>query len=140
MDGEGARGFVIADRSRGGLSPVEWAQRAVNAYHEFAADRIVVEVNQGGDMVRSIVAQVDPSVPVREVRATRGKRLRAEPIAALYESKVVYVIWGASPLLKNKWPGLPVRDQKALIVSMLLFGLLQIYCCQKKRVHLLCTL
>lgn len=89
MTGDGqldpGRGFVITDRSRGGLSPIEWAQRAVNAYHEFHADRIIVEVNQGGDMVRSIVAQVDPSVPVREVRATRGKYLRAEPVAALYE-------------------------------------------------------
>ena len=85
MDGEEGRAFVITDRSRGGCSPIEWAQRAVNAYYEFKADRIVVEVNQGGDMVRSIVAQVDPSVPVREVRATRGKRLRAEPVAALYE-------------------------------------------------------
>jgi len=78
-------GFVLADRSAGGLSPRQWAERAVAAYHEFEADRIVVEVNQGGDMVRAIIAQVDASVPVREVRANRGKRLRAEPVAALYE-------------------------------------------------------
>lgn len=82
-------GFVIADRSVQGLSPRKWAERAVAAYHEFEADRIVVEVNQGGDMVRAIIDQVDPSVPVREVRATRGKRLRAEPVAALYERGLV---------------------------------------------------
>ena len=81
----GKTGFVLADRSAQGLSPRGWAERAVAAYHEFEADRIVVEVNQGGDMVRAIIAQVDPSVPVREVRASRGKRLRAEPVAALYE-------------------------------------------------------
>jgi len=112
MDGEGARGFVIADRSRGGLSPVEWAQRAVNAYHEFAADRIVVEVNQGGDMVRSIVAQVDPSVPVREVRATRGKRLRAEPIAALYEQGRVRHL-GRFPALEEQMAGFTGAGSKS---------------------------
>ena len=64
-------GFVLADRSAGGLSPRQWAERAVAAYHEFEADRIVVEVNQGGDMLRSIIEQVDPSVPVREVYGFR---------------------------------------------------------------------
>lgn len=82
-------GFVLADRSSGGLSPRQWAERAVAAYHDYEADRIIVEVNQGGDMVRAIIAQVDPSVPVREVRASRGKRLRAEPVAALYERACV---------------------------------------------------
>lgn len=77
--------FVIADRSEGGLSPRQWASKAVAAYHEFNADRIVVETNQGGDMVREIVKGVDPSVAVREAHASRGKRLRAEPVAALYE-------------------------------------------------------
>ncbi len=77
--------FVLADRSAHGLSPRQWAARAVAAYHEFKADRIVVETNQGGDMVREIVRQIDAGVAVREVRATRGKRLRAEPVAALYE-------------------------------------------------------
>ncbi len=82
---DGAVAFVLDDRSAGGLSPRQWAARAVAAYHDYGADRIVAEINQGGDMVREIVRGVDPSVPVRDVRATRGKRLRAEPVAALYE-------------------------------------------------------
>ena len=78
-------GFVLADRSGAGMTPVQWAERAVAAYRAFEADRIVVEVNQGGEMVRAVIAQVDPGAPVRSVRAHRGKHLRAEPIAALYE-------------------------------------------------------
>ncbi|MEQ8935912.1 MAG: terminase family protein, partial [Amphiplicatus sp.] len=77
--------YVLADWSKGALSPRQWAERALAAYHEFSADRIVVEVNQGGDMARAVIAQVEPSAPVRAVRATFGKRLRAEPVAALYE-------------------------------------------------------
>ncbi|MEO0880840.1 MAG: ATP-binding protein, partial [Pseudomonadota bacterium] len=94
-----ATGFVLADRSVGGLSPRGWAERAVAAYHEFEADRLVVEVNQGGDMVRTVIAQVDPSVAIREVRASRGKRLRAEPVAALYERMRVRHV-GAFPVLE----------------------------------------
>ena len=76
---------MLADRSAAGLSPRQWAQRTAAAFHEFSADRIVVEVNQGGDMAKAVIAQVDASVPIRGVHATRGKRLRAEPVAALYE-------------------------------------------------------
>lgn len=83
-EGESAVAYVLADWSLRG-SPRAWAERAVAAYAEFEADRIVVEVNQGGEMARAVIAQVDPSAPVRDVRAMVGKRLRAEPVAALYE-------------------------------------------------------
>jgi phage terminase large subunit-like protein len=82
---DGSTCFILADRSAGGLSPREWAARAVAAYREFDADRIVVETNQGGDMVRAIIRQIDPDAAVRDVRASRAKRTRAEPVAALYE-------------------------------------------------------
>jgi phage terminase large subunit-like protein len=78
------RGYVMADRTCR-LSPDGWARRAIDAYHEFDADRIVAEANQGGDMVKLTLRTVDPSVPVKLVHASRGKRVRAEPIAALYE-------------------------------------------------------
>ncbi|MEM8772645.1 MAG: terminase family protein [Pseudomonadota bacterium] len=87
---EAGTGYVLADRSVGGLSPSGWAARAVAAYEEFRADRIVVEVNQGGDMAKAVIAQVDPAAPVRGVHARRGKRLRAEPVAALYEQGRVF--------------------------------------------------
>jgi phage terminase large subunit-like protein len=96
-----AKAFVLADRSVGGLTPREWASRAVAAYHEFLADRIVVETNQGGDMVREIIRQVDAGVAVRDVRASRGKRLRAEPVAALYEQGRVRHA-GAFPALEDQ--------------------------------------
>ncbi|RAH99040.1 ATP-binding protein [Acuticoccus sediminis] len=79
------RAYVLADRTVYRASPQVWAERAVRLYHLTEADRLVVEVNQGGDMVATVVAQVDPSVPVTPVRATRGKWLRAEPVAQLYE-------------------------------------------------------
>lgn len=81
MDG---RGYVLADYS-GRYSPDEWAKKAVHAYREFAADAIVAERNYGGDMVLSTLKTVDSKLPVKLVTATRGKVIRAEPIAALYE-------------------------------------------------------
>lgn len=93
--------FVMADWSAGGLSPRQWAEKAVAAYHEYKADRIVVEVNQGGDMTKAVIAQVDAAAPVTGVYATRGKRLRAEPIAALYEQGRVRHV-GAFPKLEDQ--------------------------------------
>ncbi|MXU66310.1 ATP-binding protein [Rhodobacteraceae bacterium KN286] len=79
------RAYLLEDASVGGLSPQGWASRAVGLFHKWKADRIVAEVNQGGDLVAAVIGQVDPLVPVRAVRAQRGKVLRAEPVAALYE-------------------------------------------------------
>jgi phage terminase large subunit-like protein len=77
--------YVIADESVGGLSPAGWATKAIALWRRLEADALVAEVNQGGDMVRAVIAQADPTVPVTTVRASRGKWLRAEPVAALYE-------------------------------------------------------
>ncbi len=93
--------FILADWSGGGMTPHQWAEKTVAAYHEFNADRIVVEVNQGGDMAKAVIAQVDPSAPVKGVHATRGKRLRAEPVAALYEQGRVRHA-GAFPKLEDQ--------------------------------------
>jgi hypothetical protein len=83
-NGIDANGYVLADRSCR-LSPDGWARRAVAAYHEFDADRIVAESNNGGEMVKLTIQTVDPRVPVTLVHASRGKRTRAEPVTALYE-------------------------------------------------------
>ena len=77
--------YVLADLTVQGLAPAQWAERVVGAFHGWAADRVVAEVNQGGDLVESLLRQADPSVAYRAVRATRGKAVRAEPVAALYE-------------------------------------------------------
>jgi phage terminase large subunit-like protein len=82
--------YVLADRSLGGLTPHGWAERAASAYRMFEADCIVAEINQGGDMVKSVLYDADPGVPVRCVRASRGKKARAEPISVLYEAGRVH--------------------------------------------------
>lgn len=84
-----ARGYVLADGSLKG-TPEEWARKAVSLYREFSADKIVAEKNQGGQMVESVLKSVDRSVPVELVHASRGKYVRAEPVAALYEQLRVH--------------------------------------------------
>jgi len=82
--GVDGRGYVLADRSCR-LSPDGWARRAVEAYAEFGADRIVAERNFGGAMVEAVIRARDRNVAFRAVTASRGKTARAEPVAALYE-------------------------------------------------------
>ena len=81
---EEGRVYVLEDASANGLQPAAWAARAIAAYRRHNADAIVAEVNQGGDMVGAVLRNVDASVPLKCVHATRGKYLRAEPVAALY--------------------------------------------------------
>ena len=80
----GGRYLVIEDASTD-LGPDGWARRAVSRYHHHGADRIVAERNFGGAMVESVIKTADRSVPVKLVTASRGKSVRAEPVAALYE-------------------------------------------------------
>lgn len=82
--GADGRGYVLDDLSLVG-GPHEWASRVVAAYDAYEADAIIVEINQGGDMVRHTLNTVRPHLPIVEVRASRGKHVRAEPIAALYK-------------------------------------------------------
>lgn len=89
--------YVLADRTLV-ASPDTWARRAVELYDELAGDRIVAEVNNGGDLVGTVLRTVDPSVPVRQVHASRGKRVRAEPVAALYEQGRVHHVGGFTDL------------------------------------------
>ena len=77
--------YVLVDDSVAGATPSTWAAKAIALWRRLEADALVAEVNQGGEMVKAVIHQVDPSVPVYPVRATRGKHLRAEPVAALYE-------------------------------------------------------
>jgi predicted phage terminase large subunit-like protein len=85
--GVDGRAYVVADLS-GRFGPAEWASRVVQAYRVYGADCIVAETNFGGAMVEGTIRQVDPDVPFREVKASRGKIVRAEPVAALFEPRV----------------------------------------------------
>lgn len=98
--GVDGRAYVLADRTCQ-LSPDGWGRRAVQAYHEFMADRVVGEANFGGDMVRFVVQTADRSVAYSDVKATRGKVVRAEPVAALYEQGLVSHV-GQMPDLEDQ--------------------------------------
>ncbi|HMK90038.1 MAG TPA: terminase family protein [Methylocystis sp.] len=76
---------VLADLSSQGETPLAWAQRAVGAARRHKADAIVAEVNNGGEMVETVIRQVDANIRIKSVRASHGKLARAEPVAALYE-------------------------------------------------------
>ncbi len=90
--------YVLADRSVEGASPLGWARAAVAAVEEFGADRLVAEVNQGGDLVAEMIRQVGPMVPYKGVHASRGKTARAEPVASLYEQGRVRHLRGLGQL------------------------------------------
>jgi phage terminase large subunit-like protein len=98
---EGGTAYVLEDATASGLKPPEWAARAVALYRRLQADALVVETNQGGEMATGVIREVDSSVPVAGVRATRGKYLRAEPVSVLYaQGRVRHV--GALPALEDE--------------------------------------
>lgn len=82
-------GYILDDLS-GKYAPLDWAKTAVQAYHTYKADRIIAEVNQGGNMVEQMLRIVDSSIPLKTIHASKGKHTRAEPIAALYEQGKVF--------------------------------------------------
>ena len=73
-------------------SPQVWAEKAVSKFEAHKADRIIAEVNNGGDLVLHLLQQVNPNVPVKKVTASRGKAVRAEPIAALFEQGRAHLV------------------------------------------------
>lgn len=92
------RAVVLEDASVQGASPDAWARAAIAARDRWDAERLVAEVNQGGDMVSAVIRQVDAMVPITAVHASRGKAARAEPVAALYEQGRVSHVRGLSEL------------------------------------------
>ena len=111
--GTDGRYYILADRSCRG-SPLEWAKEVVKLYNELEADRVVGEVNNGGDLIESLLREFEPDICFKAVRASHGKITRAEPVAALYEKgKVSHhgifreledEMTGYSPLVSLKSP------------------------------------
>lgn len=97
------KGYVIEDLSCQ-VSPDQWATKAVNAFKRHQADRIIAEVNNGGDLVQTVLRTVDPNIPYKAVRASRGKVARAEPISALYEQGRI-LHQGSFPELEDQMCG-----------------------------------
>ncbi len=110
--------YVLGDASLQG-SPNEWGSAAVKAYHQYEADRLVAEVNNGGEMVELTIRTVDDRVSYKPVYASRGKRTRAEPVSALYEQGKVHHV-GALAQLEDEmchWvPGDPSPNRMDALV------------------------
>ncbi len=88
--GADGHGYILEDASVQGLSPEGWAQAVVACAAKHEADLVVAECNNGGELVRSVLQQVAPNLPIKLVRAARGKVARAEPVAVLYAQKRVF--------------------------------------------------
>jgi phage terminase large subunit-like protein len=99
-EGPGRVGYILGDYSMRG-SPKACMERAVWAYHNHDADALYAEVNNGGDYIGNLVHSVDPSITYREVRATRGKQLRAQPISAVFEQGRGRIV-GSLPELEDQ--------------------------------------
>jgi len=101
-------GYVLADCSVAGLRPEGWARAVVRAAELWEAGRVIVETNQGGEMVESVLRSVDCRLPVRTAHARKGKTARAEPVAALFESgKAKFA--GAFPALEDELSGMTIQ-------------------------------
>ena len=96
----GKEGYTLEDTTIKG-SPAQWARRAIAAYYNHEADLIVAESNQGGDMVKHTIHTEDSNVPIKLVRASRGKHTRAEPVSALYEQGRIHHV-GVFPELEDQ--------------------------------------
>ncbi|HUK34786.1 MAG TPA: terminase family protein, partial [Vicinamibacterales bacterium] len=98
--GTDGQGYVLADDSLR-ISPDGWARRAIRAYNEHDADRVIGEANNGGDLIETVLRTVERSVPYSKVHASKSKHTRAEPVSALYEQGKVHHV-GSFPMLEDE--------------------------------------
>ena len=118
--GDNKHAYVLSDGS-GRFSPNGWARKGVELYHAYNGDRIIGEINNGGDLVETVIRQIDPAIPYKGVNASRGKDARAEPVVGLYEQGKVHHV-GYHALLESQmttWRfdlGLPSPDRMDALV------------------------
>lgn len=93
--------YVLDDATVQGLSPERWAKHAVAIYERWEADYILIEVNQGGELLKNMFQAIGAHIPIRTVYASKSKSVRAEPVAALYEQGRVKHV-GHFPLLEDE--------------------------------------
>lgn len=93
--------YIVEDASVSQASPNTWGRKGVAVYNRWEADRIIGEVNNGGDMVETIIRNIEPNISYKEVRASKGKYARAEPVANLYERGLVHHV-GMFPELEEQ--------------------------------------
>ena len=110
--GRGAKAYILHDASLEGASPKAWAEAACALWESWEADYILAETNQGGDLVATIINDIEPQILVKNVFARKGKRARAEPVAALYEQgRVVHC--GRFPALEDELALIGTEGQKS---------------------------
>jgi phage terminase large subunit-like protein len=114
--------YVLADASLRG-SPDSWARAAVRLYDALAANQLIAEANNGGDLVRHTIATVDQRVPVRLVHASRGKAVRAEPVAALYEQGRVHHLRVFGALEEQMLTWTPTSDESPDRIDALVWAI-----------------
>lgn len=112
--------YVLDDRTCH-VAPDKWARVALDAFDEWQADRIIGEDNNGGDMIGTLIHTARPDAPYRSVRATRGKKLRAEPVAALYQQGRVHHV-GVFPELESQMVTWTPGDSSPDRVDALVWG------------------
>lgn len=117
-------GYVLEDLSLRG-SPHQWASAAIGAYHRWKADRLVAEVNNGGEMVEHVIHSIDPTVAYKAVHASRGKQTRAEPIATLYEQGRVHHV-GTFDLLEDQMCGWLPGEKSPDRMDAMVWGLTEL--------------
>jgi len=113
--------YILGDYSLRG-SPLEWARAVVKGFRRHQADRVIGEVNNGGDLVEMNLRQVDPNIPFTKVHASRGKIIRAEPIAALYEQGRVHHL-GTFPELEDQMTNWVPGDRSPDRIDALVWAL-----------------
>lgn len=114
------------------LSPHAWATRALDLYDQYAADKIVAEINQGGEMVEHTLRQVRKDAPLKVIHASRGKTLRAEPIATLYEQNKVHHV-GSFPACEDQMLTFPVANEHDDILDAAVYALTELAEGRKRR-------
>ena len=123
--GKDGYAYVLSDVSLR-ASPDVWCKEAINAYHSWHADRIIGEVNNGGDLIETVLRTIDPNIPYKAVRASRGKRVRAEPISALYEQGKVKHVGEFVDLEDQMCMFLPEMTESPDRVDSLVWGLTEL--------------
>ena len=117
--------YVLADYS-GKYSPDEWAKKAIEAYEVYSADRIIGEVNNGGDMIGFTLKTIQKNIPYTAVHASRGKKMRAEPISALYEQTKVFHVTNLMELEEQMVSWTPESPSSPDRLDALVWGLTEL--------------
>lgn len=130
-------GYVLADYTVRG-TPSVWGAAVAQAYHDWDADMIVGEVNNGGEMVGYVIQTVDSRLPFSAVRATRGKLLRAEPVSSLYERGMVHHV-GAFRELEDQMTQWTPGDKSPDRLDALVWGLTELMLMNQGRVMSIAT-